>query len=249
MNQRKYVEMWENNALQHYNDKDYAWIGGIIKPYQTILEVGCGAGYSTLSMAENGHSVLAIDANLEALKRSRELLVGNGYKAEIANQYIDFSEADIWLWNLDVVSSRETIITVFNQISIDLILLCNPGGNLDKNLYNHEVELLLQYGFTQKEIDYRYQQKAIPLLHKFAMIDAAADIAIKSEKPLFIVDRGSEDQAKKTLEQIALDTHMRKVFDDYRKIKDEPENGISLDDVDEEIRGDLFWGAGMFFPD
>lgn len=86
----------------------------------------------------------------------------------------------------------------------------------------------------------------IHLLHKYSLI-VAADITIKSDKPLFIVERGSRNQVKKMLEQIGSDTHMRKVFDAFRKVRCEPEGGVKLGDADGKKERKIFWGAGMFF--
>ena len=248
MTQQEYVDAWAQNARQHYNDGDYKWICEKITPFKNILEFGCGAGYSTMALADGKHRILAIDLNSDALKSTQKLLEQHGYKSEIATQSIDFSESEIWLWLIDAVKDREGVASVASQIPVDAILLCNPGGNLDPNLYKYEAGLLLKYGFTEDEISQRHQQGAIPLLHKFAMIYAAADIAIRSYKPLLIVERGVGNQVKETLDLIESDTQMRKVFENFRVIRSEPENGVSLGDADGINEGELLWGAGMYIP-
>lgn len=248
MKPEEYIEAWNNNAKQHFDDGDYEWICDQIPQYDNVLEIGCGSGYSTLVLVLRGHKVLSVDCNKEALRMTKELIIENDYEAEIATTSIEFEMFDTWLWNIDVVVNKESLIQVVNQLPIDLILLCNPGGNLDPNLRMNEVNLLKQCGFSQDEIDQNYRQGLIHLLHKFALIDAAADIAIKSDKPLFIVERGSRNQVKETLDQIGSDTHMRKVFDDFREIRCEPEGGIKLGDADGKKEKKLLWGAGMFFP-
>lgn len=244
----EYIEKWNNNAKQHFDDGDYEWVCDQIPQYGNVLEIGCGSGYSTLVLLLRDHKVLSVDCNSEALQMTKELIIENDYDAEIATTSIEFEMFDAWLWNIDAVCNRESLIQIVNQLSIDLILLCNPGGNLDPNLRMNEVNLLKQYGFSQAEIDQDYRQGLIHLLHKFSLIDAAADIAIKSDKPLFIVERGSRSQVEETLDQIECDTHMRKVFNIFREIRCEPENGIKLGDADGKQQEKLFWGAGMFFP-
>ena len=248
MKQEEYIEAWNNNAKQHFDDGDYEWICDQIAQYGNVLEIGCGSGYSTLVLVLRDHKVLSVDVNAKALQVTKELIIKNDYEAEIATTSIEFNMFDAWLWNIDAVGNRESLIQVVNQLPIDLILLCNPGGNLDPNLRVNEVNLLKQYGFSQAEIDENYRHGMIHLLHKFSLIDAAADIAIKSDKPLFIVERGSQNQVRETHNQIESDTHMRKVFNTFREIRCEPEDGIKLGDVDGKKEESLFWGAGMFFP-
>ena len=248
LKQEEYIEAWNNNAKQHFDDGDYEWICDQIAQYGNVLEIGCGSGYSTLVLVLRDHKVLSVDVNAKALQVTKELIIKNDYEAEIATTSIEFNMFDAWLWNIDAVGNRESLIQVVNQLPIDLILLCNPGGNLDPNLRVNEVNLLKQYGFSQGEIDQNFRLGMIHLLHKFSLIDAAADIAIKSDKPLFIVERGSHIQVKETLNQIESDTHMRKVFNNFREIRCEPEDGIKLGDADGKKEERLFWGAGMFFP-
>lgn len=248
MRQEEYIEAWNNNAKQHFDDGDYEWICDQISQYGNVLEIGCGSGYSTLVLVLRDHKVLSVDVNAEALRRTKELIIKNDYEAEIVTTSIEFDFFDAWLWNIDAVGNKESLIQVVNQLPIDLILLCNPGGNLEPNLRVNEANLLEQYGFSQDEINQNYRNGMIHLLHKFSLIDAAADIAIKSDKPLLIVERGSRNQVKEILDQIESDTHMRKVLNAFREIRCEPEDGIILGDVDGNKEKSLFWGAGMFFP-
>lgn len=245
MTQKEYIDAWDNNAKQHYNNQDYEWLCGKIKLYKNILELGCGSGYSTLSLAQNGHQVLSIDCNSEALKKTSNLLHENRYLAKTAIQFINFSEADYWLWNINAVENRETVTEVIKQLPTDLIILCNPGGNLHEHIYKYEVELLLKYGFSKEEINSNLNDERIPLLHKYAMIDAAVEIAIDTEKPLLLVDRGERDEVEEVLNRVEIDAGIKKVFDDFRKINREPVNGIQLGSANNK-NGLLFWGAGIY---
>lgn len=112
----------------------------------------------------------------------------------------------------------------------------------------NEVKLLLQYGFTQDEVNERIHVGAIHLLHKFSMIDAAADVAICCSKPLMVVERGSKEQITEVFSQISQDTGMRNVLKEFREIRPEPEGGIRLGDIDGNKTDDLYWGVSMFIP-
>lgn len=247
MTSKEYVESWELNAKQHLEDGDYEWVCDQIKPYHGVLEIGCGVGYSTEILLAREHQVLSVDSNEHAIQRTKEQL--NDWEAQIATTMISFDQSDAWLWNLDTVRYRDMVIEVVRELPINLVLLCNPGGNLDPKLRKYEAELLQQYGFTSDEIDDRYNQGAFPLLHKFSMIYAAADIAINANLPLMIVERGSKQECDDFLRQTTLDTKMRCVFHEFRRIRPEPEDGIILGSVDGQSKDGLYWCAGMFFKD
>ena len=246
MTNKEYVDFWTLNAKQHFEDGDYEWICDEIDHYHSILEIGCGAGYSTLTLVLRDHHVLSVDINQDAIEASQNLIICNDYEAEIATDYIDFGKKEVWFWKADVVSERDAIISVLDQLSIDLVLLINPGGNLDRCIRKNEVDLLLKYGFTQEEIDQNILENAIPLLHKYSMIDAAADIALNIGKPLLIVERGNKEELSKTLAQISEDAGMTITYEDYRRIRKPPEGGIALGAIDGESIEELYWGIGRF---
>ena len=76
--------------------------------------------------------------------------------------------------------------------------------------------------------------------------NASADISLHCGKPLMIVERGDMEQVTETLEQISIDTGMRRIREDFREIRKPPEGGITLGDVDGAKSEQLFWGAGLF---
>lgn len=248
ISQEQYIDAWEHNAKQHFVDGDYEWVCNQINHYKTVFEIGCGAGYSTLALAIKQHNVLSIDLNPVALQSTISILKNNHFDAELASHTIDFGHTNIWLWECDVVSNCDTVAAIVNQLPIDLILLCNPGGNLDPELRKCEANLLLKCGFSLSEIDERYHEGNVPLLHKFSLIDAAASIAIKCDLPFMFIERGSKIQINEEFSQIAIDTNIRMIQETKRRIRKEPEGGIILGDADGEKSEELYWGAGLFFP-
>ena len=66
---KEYIANWTLNAKQHFDDGDYEWLCDIIQqcfPEESckrILELGCGAGYSTLVFLLRDYSVISVDIN------------------------------------------------------------------------------------------------------------------------------------------------------------------------------------------
>ena len=130
MTPEEYAEAWEYNAKQHFDDGDYEWICDQIqqlqweKPVKRILEVGCGVGYSTLIFILRDFDVISIDANEAAIEKTKSTIEGYDYSPE----------EDLKLIEADVVHNFKRIYEALQEAPVDLIVLCNPGGNLSKEL-------------------------------------------------------------------------------------------------------------------
>ena len=72
MTSEEYIEAWNLNAKQHFNDGDYEWncdrIRQIPSDMNKIFEIGCGSGYSTLTLVLRDFDVVSIDANKSAIE-------------------------------------------------------------------------------------------------------------------------------------------------------------------------------------
>ena len=62
-NTKNYANQWDISAQFFYEKGYYSWMAQRINKFQTVVEVGCGTGYSTLALVENGYKVIAIDKN------------------------------------------------------------------------------------------------------------------------------------------------------------------------------------------
>ena len=74
-----YSEQWDVSSKYFYDKGYYTWMAEKLTPYKTILEVGCGTGYSTLALVEKGYKVIALDKNPECLEKAKKLLSQKGY--------------------------------------------------------------------------------------------------------------------------------------------------------------------------
>lgn len=255
---KTYIANWTLNAKQHFDDGDYGWLCDIIQlclpegSCKRILELGCGAGYSTLAFLLRDYSVISVDINDEAITHTDNLIKKHDYASEIKTiDGPDFSQADALLWKKDLVKEWGMIYALTKQQesfkSIDLIVLCNPGGNISRELTPREKDLLTSGGFTCEEICNNIDNGCIDLLHKWAVIYAACALSKATGIPLLIVDREAEGEVNRTLAQISNDVNMVIVKAFSRPIKDAPDGGTLLKNT-MDTTGQLCWGAAVYIP-
>lgn len=257
MAEEDYISRWNANAKQHFNDGDYEWICDLInkapalQSYHRILEIGCGAGYSTLVFAIRDFSIMAIDVNEAAINCTKDLLEEYDCDTRIINSNEDLVDGvDVCLWKVDLIhelSQIKAVISEQEEFSIDLIVLCNPGGQLTTDITNQEYKYLLWGGFTETEVLSNYKQGKVGLLHKWAMIYAACGLSQLVEKPLLIIERGARMEVQNSLQQVQNDTGNRKICEAYRAIRNAPKEGIQLSDLN-GTSDEQFWGAGLYYP-
>lgn len=236
--QMDYIQHWEYNACQHFNDGDYAWVANLIKQkgIQRILEIGCGTGFSTLAIASKGIQALSIDVIPEAIQNTEKLLTENAIPNTLLGEG---NGAQVVLKQTDLFIEAENIKKWVKQFHIELILICNPGGKVETDLTLQE-KIILRWGhFTDDQIE----EESVPLLHKWAVLLATAKIALETKALLMIVDRGSLADVDYILNTIEVVADIKGIARTGRKIRTMPENGIQLGN---SIDDQLYWGAGLY---
>ena len=146
----------------------------------------------------------------------------------------------------DAVSQMNRIINLINnnRFPIHVVVLCNPGGNVDGRLTEAEYKLLRMFGVKDDEINNRISWDQIPLLHKWAQIYAACALSIMLDKMLVVVERGSQEELKATHELIRNSAGIHKAVLEFREIRREPKDGIQLGNVSSR----QYWGAALYSP-
>jgi SAM-dependent methyltransferase len=79
----RYVTQWGNSSRHFFDSGYYNWMANAVEGRNTVLEIGCGVGYSTLTLAQRGHSIVAIDENPECLTSTKEQLEAHGFAVEL----------------------------------------------------------------------------------------------------------------------------------------------------------------------
>ena len=88
--EEEYISGWTLSAKQHFDDGDYEWLCDAIQQCfpdgscKRILELGCGAGYSTLVFLLRDYQVVSVDINAEAVKHTDALVRDHDYAVIVA---------------------------------------------------------------------------------------------------------------------------------------------------------------------
>lgn len=255
---KEYINKWTLNAKQHFDDGDYEWLCDFIQqcfPNGTckrILELGCGAGYSTLVFLLRDYRVVSVDVNDEAIAHTDALIKAHDYTSEIKiTDGPDFSHVDALLWKKDIIEEWGLVYALTRQQAsinpIDLIVLCNPGGNISREITPREYELLRSGGFSSEEVCDNIRNGCIDLLHKWALIYASCALSRSTGIPLLIVEREIEKEVNRTLAQMSNDANMVIVKSTSKPIKNAPNGGTLLVNTMDTV-GQLCWGAAVYVP-
>ena len=258
MLRKEYISNWTLNAKQHFDDGDYEWLCDLIQQWfpvgtcKRILELGCGAGYSTLVFLLRDYRVVSVDVNDEAITHTDALIKQYDYTSEIkTTDDPDFSQADALLWRKDLVEEWGLINALTKQQAnlnpINLIVLCNPGGNISGTISSQELNLLLSGGFCCEEIYKNLHAGCISLLHKWALIYASCALSKSTGIPLLIVERETVENVDNTLSQISSDTGMPIAKRSSRPIRPTPDGGTILGNL-ADATGQLCWDAAVYVP-
>lgn len=236
MTNDEYISAWEINAKQHFDDGDYNWICDQIrkipfqKPVSRILEVGCGAGYSTLAFIQNNFGLTSVDVNTSAIDATRKLIREYDYSNE--NNTVKQIQAD-------VVNDFGRVRDEIEIHPVDVIVICNPGGDTSDHLTRQEKKWLSWANFIEEEFTF----DNLPRLHMYAMVYATCGLAIMTNRPAVIVMRDTYQELGKTLRQIGIDAGLKLVNTCLRQIKAPPLGGVPLSTLPDE---DIWWGMGLY---
>lgn len=256
--EEEYISGWTLSAKQHFDDGDYEWLCDTIQQCfpdgscKRILELGCGAGYSTLVLLLRDYRVVSVDINAEAVKHTDALIKNHDYASIIKTTGdSDNGDTDALLWEIDIVHKLDQIKKWAElqgpQNKIDLIVLCNPGGKISEVFTQRELELLQWGEFANEEILECCKNGDIDLLHKWALIYASCALSQLTNIPLLIVERDIDVEFKNTLKRLESDVEMYMTNLTVRPIKDAPNGGTHLVDASGQT-GQLYWGAALFTP-
>lgn len=176
----EYAEQWEVSSKYFYDKKYYNWMQKKIENYNTILEVGCGTGYSTLALLANGHKVIALEKNNECIKKATELIQQKGYSVG------KIPDADVCFIETDVVT-KEFYLGVLKDLQFDAVICWNVGSYWDKENVQFYLPYMLEYGLNIDQIKENVESSYGELI-----LWNACKIATMRNVPMHIIERSGE---------------------------------------------------------
>lgn len=83
MTPQEYAHEWKASAAHFAANRHYAWMIQQLGNKPLVLEVGCGSGASTLSLAQAGMRVVSLEDNEHLVTMAVEHLKANGISVEV----------------------------------------------------------------------------------------------------------------------------------------------------------------------
>lgn len=172
---KEYAIQWDESAKYFYENGYYSWMSQKLADYNTIVELGCGTGYSTLALIENGFNVIAIDKNASCLEKAKELLSSKG----VLDSQVVFIEGDI-----TDEYFRKSLITLH---SFDVVVCWNIGSYWSKEMMQYYVPHMIEYGLNVQQIKENPESSYSELI-----VWSACGLAKAKGVPFHIVERTLE---------------------------------------------------------
>lgn len=133
MTEAEYAREWQKNAGHFETDGHYQWLNERLGDTKRVLEIGCGAGASTLQMAKSGRQVAAIEVNANLIRMSQQLLENNGIAVQVVGGN-DAGRMTSWPENVQVIIVHADFLTPEGEAAaaaakIDAIACWMVGAN------------------------------------------------------------------------------------------------------------------------
>ena len=176
MNEKKeYADEWSVSSQYFFEKGYYQWMAQQLKKYSTVLEIGCGTGYSTLALIEQGFRVIAVDKNAACIEKAKKLL---DYKTINSSQY-GFYVGDI--------TDENFVHDLISKNSFDVVVCWNIGTYWSKEMLQYYLPHMLQYGLEVQQIRENPESSYSELI-----IWEACGLAKLKNVSIHIIDRASE---------------------------------------------------------
>ncbi|MFA7891943.1 class I SAM-dependent methyltransferase [Pseudomonas putida] len=156
---KAYIKSWGINSEGHLAQGHYTWMAERVKGFPRTLEIGCGVGYSTLALLQQGHTVVCVEENPQCIAATRKRLADEGFCVEVIaretpvsldeNAYrliygeiVEAPEADCVLIEGDALNDPALEAWLERQPKFDAIA-CWLLGTHDARGHNAAVDLAL----------------------------------------------------------------------------------------------------------
>ncbi|MCR1887034.1 class I SAM-dependent methyltransferase [Longibaculum muris] len=176
-----YANQWNTSAQYFYEKGYYSWMEEKLSSFNTVLEIGCGTGYSTLALVEKGHQVIAIEKNMDCITQAKKLLSDKGY----SKQNVIFIEGDI--------AEDDIRNDLINRFEFDVVICWNVGSYWNRKMIEYYLPFMLEYGLDRQQIAANPESSYSELI-----IWNACRLASTKGVAAHIIDRGTKAITKHT---------------------------------------------------
>jgi len=134
----EYANEWEENSRYFSDNGHYMWMLEQLGGAELVLEIGCGAGLSTINLATAGKKVISIEVNKAASISAKTKLEKNGISVELIHledlqHPISWSGCQVKILHCDVFD--EGVLKVIQRDSVDAII-CWMTGSYPEHIAN-----------------------------------------------------------------------------------------------------------------
>ena len=172
---KEYAEQWDSSGQYFYGKGYYKWMSKHVADYMTVVEVGCGTGYSTLALVEEGHRVIAVEKNNDCIEKAKRLLEEKGKSDQVVFIFGDIAEEDL----------REEIVSNYQ---FDVVICWNVGTYWSREMMEYYLPHMLEYGLN------RYQIRENPeSSYGELIIWETCRLASQKGVPVHLIDRCGEE--------------------------------------------------------
>jgi 2-polyprenyl-3-methyl-5-hydroxy-6-metoxy-1,4-benzoquinol methylase len=128
----RYHRHLRHNIIYHTADID-AFLEQV-QPGMTALELGCGAGWLTLAMAQRGANATGLDISAQALDVARDYAasVGDSLSGSVTYEVADLNRLQLPPEHYDVIAVRGTLhhLLRLDHVVEQMYIALKPGGLL-----------------------------------------------------------------------------------------------------------------------
>ena len=174
-----YADQWEVSSKHFYENDCYKWMTDQIREHKTVLEIGCGTGYSTLELLRSGHKVISIDKNECCIEKAKHKIELEGFSiGDLSNNDVTFIVADV---------VDETLLKTISDYDFDIVVCWNIGTHEETTSRSYYHPFLLAYGLTAQQVNENWESSYAELI-----LWHSCKIAAARKVPFHLVDRSME---------------------------------------------------------
>lgn len=204
MTETQYANEWEKNSYYFSDNGHYEWMLEQLGGAELVLEIGCGAGLSTLNLATAGKKVISIEVNQAASIAAKAKLEENGISVELI-QLEDLQHSISWSgYQVKILCCDmfdEGVLKYIQRDSVEAIICWMIGSYpehvanvLDRDYKDFEGGEMAAYRIKVQTRCYELGRSTLKIGGVVHIVDRAAMVSWNDKDKLraILVDRQSE---------------------------------------------------------